>query len=667
MPANNILPLELSSQFPQKHFAGSLSYHLFEQLYHLGNTSILQPISPGLTKSHRKISQRGVIHYITPVHPDFKEYWTGVGSERAREVEKETGTLVKFADGAHHSEAFMAITGTHGANREAQRTLTTEYLKTPTETYHNITYANEPIQSEFRIPRSMFTFGIGRLGRGIGEYRQIESCSVTVDKEPIQDEYTFKVRGPKETVQRIEREVTDRVQHALSRAKALQVKQEDEKQQRIQHEKQPKKSQEKQQHLMQNQSQDNTQKSGGDHQNNPRNRSEQMRRLMRLMPHSVVLVTAANLDAISLTSLVSKDNFCAMTISSMTTVSLNPEPIISFNIKKPSRTLDTIMSEKLFYTTILASTEEGAFIADAFSRGDAQAAFKKIEDHGASVQLRPQDSRLAPVIASRGIVGNFACEPLPKKCVEVADHVIIVAKVRHLSMRSSPQQILGLTYTDGCYRRPSQPFPPSAETQVTLEEPNQSNARNEKPEKVCCSFSSLGRLLAEANSCQEDKAGSLNEDRHSENDLPMGQRRATFRIRKFKVSSQHGEAQNLSSSSQQNDPADLADPAKNLTDTSSQNDLEVSSQTPETSDVAEEEDFETNVPLEARYNFPGSEFGIEENTQDRGSNTLSQGPEKQTNISNHEPIHHEQIGETHGLEEDPLQMRRRFWRPIKRG
>ncbi|CZR67301.1 uncharacterized protein PAC_17200 [Phialocephala subalpina] len=115
--------------------------------------------------------------------------------------------------------------------------------------------------------------------------------------------------------------------------------------------------------------------------------SQNLRKIMRALPASVVVVTT------SLTVTAAPDprhstytvpeNFAdrlpsglelnarGMTLSSFTTLTLTPYPIIQFNIKAPSRTLDALMETRHFLVHILEATKAGAKVAAAFTKGNA--------------------------------------------------------------------------------------------------------------------------------------------------------------------------------------------------------------------------------------------------------------------------------------------------------
>ncbi|KAF8852766.1 hypothetical protein BDZ45DRAFT_97368 [Acephala macrosclerotiorum] len=115
--------------------------------------------------------------------------------------------------------------------------------------------------------------------------------------------------------------------------------------------------------------------------------SQNLRKIMRALPASVVVVTTS----LTVTATPEPTRFAyadpdgtlqrqpsglelnarGMTLSSFTTLTLTPYPIIQFNIKAPSRTLDALMETRHFLVHILEATKAGAKVAAAFTKGNA--------------------------------------------------------------------------------------------------------------------------------------------------------------------------------------------------------------------------------------------------------------------------------------------------------
>ncbi|KAF2838529.1 hypothetical protein M501DRAFT_813569 [Patellaria atrata CBS 101060] len=155
--------------------------------------------------------------------------------------------------------------------------------------------------------------------------------------------------------------------------------------------------------------------------------------MMRNIPHPVVVVAATGVDPLNHERQIVQ----AMTVSSFTTVSLSPHAIISFNVKRPSRTLDAILSReaKAFQVKVLSDTPAGAQIADLMVRGTATAAVQDLKASGFEFNLDPPHGEESVLtLKGPGIWGELSCNTLVHKCISVADHVIVVAVVRKISL-----------------------------------------------------------------------------------------------------------------------------------------------------------------------------------------------------------------------------------------
>ena len=130
-------------------------------------------------------------------------------------------------------------------------------------------------------------------------------------------------------------------------------------------------------------------------------------------------------------------------VSSFNTVTLTPKPYVSFNIQIPSSTYWAIKASNEF----IASGLKDARVADAFvkrrpTRGDF---------YGDNVWrgLAEIDGRL-----KEGMGGTWwmRCRLLEDKCVQVGDHVVVVAKVVESGGYEGGEGI-GLVYAEGNYRK----------------------------------------------------------------------------------------------------------------------------------------------------------------------------------------------------------------------
>jgi len=134
-------------------------------------------------------------------------------------------------------------------------------------------------------------------------------------------------------------------------------------------------------------------------------------------------------------------SFCGATVSSFTSVTLGPPPIISFNLRVPSKTLSGILRHKEFRVNIPRASETGAAIAHAFVTGKHEEGFETVAKFGhwvgldnvQSAQTRTSLENSAPFIHGYGIHGVISCKAIPEKFIHVGDHVVVIAEVSSVS------------------------------------------------------------------------------------------------------------------------------------------------------------------------------------------------------------------------------------------
>ncbi|CVK97037.1 uncharacterized protein FMAN_11280 [Fusarium mangiferae] len=168
--------------------------------------------------------------------------------------------------------------------------------------------------------------------------------------------------------------------------------------------------------------------------------SEQLRSIMRLLPHSVVVCTSNQPG----------DGPRAMTMSSFTSLTLAPTPLVTFNIATPSRTLDAIRASGGFNVHILSGDERGANVASHFTKGNFGGnAFKGLE--------YTQKDDEAPIIREDGVMFALRCRVLQDApeggLLRVRDHVIVVGEVVEMvRVGEEEDEDFGLVYADRKYR-----------------------------------------------------------------------------------------------------------------------------------------------------------------------------------------------------------------------
>lgn len=157
---------------------------------------------------------------------------------------------------------------------------------------------------------------------------------------------------------------------------------------------------------------------------------ERMRLCMRRVPQAVIIVTAKNIND-------PQRPFRGATVSSFTTVTFEPEVIVSLNFKTPSATFDAIRSSHYFEVNMLKPTGMGAGLASRFARGHAASPFGEVGwDASMDSVQRPQETHhtFPPILSQANGVRNpvafrISCLYMPEKTVWLGDHVVIFATV----------------------------------------------------------------------------------------------------------------------------------------------------------------------------------------------------------------------------------------------
>ncbi|KAK2039404.1 hypothetical protein LZ31DRAFT_531663 [Colletotrichum somersetense] len=170
---------------------------------------------------------------------------------------------------------------------------------------------------------------------------------------------------------------------------------------------------------------------------------EQLRGVMRRLAHSVVVCTATD----------RRGRPRGMTMSSFVSLSMEPVPLVTFNVRTPSRTLQAIEDGGgggLFNIHVLAEGAEGARVAEWFTRGNAggggEGLFRELPD---GVGVCEEDGA-APVLDGKGVLYVLRCKALGEGLVRVRDHVVVVGEVEEVLKGEG--EGFGLVYADRQYR-----------------------------------------------------------------------------------------------------------------------------------------------------------------------------------------------------------------------
>jgi flavin reductase (DIM6/NTAB) family NADH-FMN oxidoreductase RutF len=153
---------------------------------------------------------------------------------------------------------------------------------------------------------------------------------------------------------------------------------------------------------------------------------------MRHVAHPVVVVTTSTSNSSAAPAF---ETSYAATLSSLTTVTLGPPAVVTFNLRRPSRTLDALLARGLVRAHVLRADADGAALAAAFVDGAHGAALARLDARGFGVRMErfrggaESRSGWAPSFG-RGSLFSFDCEVLRDKVTVVGDHAVVFAAVR---------------------------------------------------------------------------------------------------------------------------------------------------------------------------------------------------------------------------------------------
>ncbi|KAJ5082724.1 FMN-binding split barrel-like protein [Penicillium argentinense] len=158
---------------------------------------------------------------------------------------------------------------------------------------------------------------------------------------------------------------------------------------------------------------------------------------MRRVPYPVAIITATDPNGPPDTT-----SFRGMTVSSFNTVTLSPHPVISFNVRRPSETLNALLASGRFLVHLLAPGPATSTLARDFSKGNTTLA-SMLSGHGEfefgalSVEPEQGSSKPLPILRRRAQSSEkeevdfpfvFECTLHPSK-IDVHDHSIILGTV----------------------------------------------------------------------------------------------------------------------------------------------------------------------------------------------------------------------------------------------
>lgn len=153
---------------------------------------------------------------------------------------------------------------------------------------------------------------------------------------------------------------------------------------------------------------------------------------MRKIPHSVMVIHSAN----------ELGENRSLLVSSFNTVTLSPTPLVSFNIKLPSRTHSAITSSGIFTASALWNPRAARNFSGHY-----------VKKHPWVPKI-PVEGEYTTYLATNRVWG-MRCRLLQDKCVEVGDHMIMVGEVLEYEPPIGDlENKQALLYQDGTYRKP---------------------------------------------------------------------------------------------------------------------------------------------------------------------------------------------------------------------
>ncbi|PWY80688.1 hypothetical protein BO70DRAFT_315980 [Aspergillus heteromorphus CBS 117.55] len=158
---------------------------------------------------------------------------------------------------------------------------------------------------------------------------------------------------------------------------------------------------------------------------------------MRRVPYPVAIITATDPHG------PPEKAFRGMTVSSFNTVTLSPEPVISFNVRRPSETLSALQSSTRFLVHLLAPRQATASLARDFSKGNhnlsilAGKSEYEFVSHAPTPSGDDAPSRPLPLLQRKENTRSADSEDFPfvfecrlhPQGIQVHDHTIVVGTV----------------------------------------------------------------------------------------------------------------------------------------------------------------------------------------------------------------------------------------------
>ncbi|KAK4553461.1 hypothetical protein LTR86_009518 [Recurvomyces mirabilis] len=164
-----------------------------------------------------------------------------------------------------------------------------------------------------------------------------------------------------------------------------------------------------------------------------------VRAISRPLTQSVVLITTRMPEPTPGETSGQKFADCrGVTVSSFTTVTIQPVPVVSFNLKLPSRTWDAVERSGRLCIHVMAATPEAAAITHVFTQKHDLPSypFAELVHNGINVAVPSDDDISPPRIKSKtgAVLARVECRVLMVKSVFIGDHVVVFAEVHSVAL-----------------------------------------------------------------------------------------------------------------------------------------------------------------------------------------------------------------------------------------
>ena len=154
-----------------------------------------------------------------------------------------------------------------------------------------------------------------------------------------------------------------------------------------------------------------------------------------------------------------------VTVSSFCTVTLQPAPIVSFNLRVPSRTWDALAASGHLNIFLLAASPQGAAVAHAFTQPHEQPKqpFQYLETLGAHVKLPSYSNNPPDIFWEDAVYARIRASLMRKSCIRVGDHMIVLARLQTITQNeaSMGENHGALAYGMRGYRLPGRQIEPT--------------------------------------------------------------------------------------------------------------------------------------------------------------------------------------------------------------